>query len=108
MSKEHIPKDGDPIIKHSGHEIVTAQANGEAYKYCRTCKVEVTEMKVGVDLANKPDFTASQTREIPQLHMGAALDKLAGAYNLQRIKYSSGLSETDDEFTIRIMKKLRS
>jgi biotin carboxyl carrier protein len=37
------PKDGDHISLHEGHEIVTASAGGEAYKYCRTCKVEVKE-----------------------------------------------------------------
>lgn len=38
-----MAKDGEHISLHEGHEIVTAEANGKSYKYCRTCKVEVVE-----------------------------------------------------------------
>jgi hypothetical protein len=30
-------------ITHKNHEVVTSHASGQAFKYCRTCKVEVAD-----------------------------------------------------------------
>lgn len=46
--KKREPKDGDPIEWHAGHNVVDVKigpANCIKYKYCRDCKVEVSETK---------------------------------------------------------------
>lgn len=38
---EHVVEPSKPKFTHTGHEIVDNSALGKAFKYCRTCKVEV-------------------------------------------------------------------
>ena len=40
---DSTPKDGDAYELHKDHNVITSSAGGESYKYCKDCKVEVTD-----------------------------------------------------------------
>lgn len=101
------PKDGDHISNHKGHEIVTAQAGNESYKYCRTCKIEVSEggrimrghnatVSIGGKEIGKFDDINITTDPIA----GQDLDDIAALYGMTR-----DFQEGDTLFRQRVLKK---
>lgn len=110
------PKDGDHISMHEGHEIVTASAGGEAYKYCRTCKVEVKEgprvftgrnatLKIdGKEVGKFGEVTiSSEVPKFPEPLQGYELSKFA----LVNFGVDRNWGETDDQFRKRLLEMMQ-
>ena len=105
------PQDGDHISNHKDCEVVTASAGGKAYKYCRTCKIEVSEgprviagssatLKIGgKEIKGSLDVNLSlSTNPLA----GQDLDDVAALHGLTR-----DFQEGDTLFRQRVLEKAR-
>lgn len=97
--EEKTPAVSD-IKDHLDCEVVTSVANGQTFKYCRNCKIEV-ESKLSADVTVKTSLSDSYNVETAS---GSFLDQLGALHGLVR---SVG-AEPDEDFRKRLIHYIRS